>query len=125
MKLCSVLSKSESVKFSLIELVICLFTDFQKLNKSMCEELFGGELDVTEEPGEDMPEKSQARQHRDWLHQLNEKDWYSLQKVMDTLKEMEKFCKTKKNMFLPIREGLTEALREMQVLKERMKRYAR
>ena len=63
----------------------------------MCEELFGGELDVTKEPGEDMPEKSQARQHRDWLHQLNEKDWSSLQKVMDTLKEMEKFCKTKKD----------------------------
>ena len=41
------------------------------------------------------------------------------------MKEMEKFCKTKKNMFLPIREGLTGALREMQVLKERMKRHDR
>ena len=99
--------------------------ELQKLNKSMCEDLFGGELDVTEESGEDMPEKSQAKQHRDWLHQLNEKDWCSLQKVKDTLKEMEKFCKTKNNMFLPIREGLTEALREMQVLKERMKRHDR
>ena len=48
--------------------------ELQKLNKSMYEELFGGKLDVTEEPGKDMPEKSQARQHRDWLHQLNEKD---------------------------------------------------
>ena len=39
----------------------------------MFEELFGSELDVTEKPDEDMPGKSQARQHRDWLHQLNEK----------------------------------------------------
>ena len=48
--------------------------ELQKLSKSMCEELFGGELDVTEDLGEDMPGKPQARQHRDWLHQLNEKD---------------------------------------------------
>ena len=47
--------------------------EFQKLNKSMCEELFGGELDVTEDPGENIPDKSQARQHQDCLHQLNEK----------------------------------------------------
>ena len=49
--------------------------------------LFEGELGVTEELDEDMPEKSQARQHRDQLHQLNERDWCSLQKVMDTLKK--------------------------------------
>ena len=86
----------------------------------MCEELFGGELDVMKVPG--YCEKSQARQHPNWLHQLNEKDWYSLQKVLDTLKRMEDFCCTKKNMFLSIREGLTVALREMQLLKESMKR---
>ena len=86
----------------------------------MCEELFGGELDVVEVP--DDCEKSQARQHCNWLHQLNEKDWCSLQKVMDTLKRMENFCWTKKKRFLPIREGLTVALWEMQLLKESMKR---
>ena len=85
----------------------------------MCEEQFGGELDVMEVS--DDCKKSQARQHRDWLHQLNERDWCSLQKVMDTLKRMEDFCRMKKNMFLPIREGLTVALREMQLLKESMK----
>ena len=37
----------------------------ENLNKSLCELLFGGELDVMEEPEEDMPEKSQAKQHRD------------------------------------------------------------
>ena len=41
---------------------------------------------------------------------------------MDTLKRMEDFCRTKKNMFLPIREGLTVALREIQLLKESMNR---
>ena len=61
----------------------------QNLSSSMCEELFGGELDVVEVP--DDCNKSQARQHRNWLHQLNERDWCSLQKVMDTLKRMEDF----------------------------------
>ena len=60
--------------------------------------------------------------HRDWLHQLNERDWCRLQKVMDSLKRMENFCRTKKNMFLFIRDGIIEALREMQLLKEGMKR---
>ena len=37
----------------------------------MCEEMFGGELDVTEKmPAPFESEKSQVRQHRDWLHQL-------------------------------------------------------
>ena len=88
------------------QLIVGIKMELQKLNKSMCEELFGGELDVTEKPGEDIPEKSQSRQYRDWLHQLNEKDLCSLKKKMDTLKKMEKFCKTKKNMFLPIQARL-------------------
>ena len=90
----------------------------QNLNNSMCEELFGGELDVVEVP--DDCEKSQARQHRNWLHQLNKRDLCSLQNVMDTLKRMEDFCRMKKIMF--IRESLTMALWEMQLLKESMKR---
>ena len=60
--------------------------EYNKLNNSICEELFGGELDVVEVP--DDFEKSQARQYRNWLHQLNERDWCSLQKVMDTLKTL-------------------------------------
>ena len=38
------------------------------------------------------------------------------------MKKMENFCRTKKNMFRSIRDGITEALREMQLLQERMKR---
>ena len=34
---------------------------------------------------------------------------------------MENFCKTKKNMFLPIRNGITEALQELENLNETMK----
>ena len=67
-------------------------------------------MDVTEEPEEDMPEKSQAREHPDWLNQLNERDWCSLKIVVNVLKRVENFCKTRKNMFLPIRHGITEAL---------------
>ena len=67
-------------------------------------------------------EKSQARQQRKWLHQLNARDRCSLKKMMDTLKRMEDFCRTKNNMFLPIKEGLTVALREMQLPNESIKR---
>ena len=88
----------------------------------MCEEMFGGELDVTEKTPEPFEsEKSQVRQHRDWLHQLNERDWCSRQKVMESLKRMGNFCRSKK-IFLPIGDGITKALREMQLLKEKMKR---
>ena len=45
------------------------------LNKSLCEEMFGGEMDVVEVPDELENEKSQARQGRYWLHQLNERKW--------------------------------------------------
>ena len=53
--------------------------------------------------------------------ELNKRDWCSLQKVMDSMKRMESFCRTKKNLFLPIREGITVALRETQIVKEIMK----
>ena len=38
-------------------------------------------------------------------------------KGVDTLKKMEKFCRTKKNMFFPIRDSITEALWELKALK--------
>ena len=41
------------------------------LSKSMCEEMFGGEKDVMENPER---EKYQAKQHRDWLHELYDRD---------------------------------------------------
>ena len=42
------------------------------LNRSMCEEMSGGEIDVTEKaPDPFKREKSQVRQYRDWLHERN------------------------------------------------------
>ena len=95
--------------------------EIEKLNKSVCEELFRGELNVVEVPDEIDCEKSQARQHRNWLHRLNEADWCNVQKVVRILKEMKNFCRTKKNMFLPIRNRITEGLRELERLNETMK----
>ena len=48
--------------------------EYNKLNKNMCEEIFGGEMDVVEVPDELDNKKSQARQHCDWLHNLHNRD---------------------------------------------------
>ena len=48
----------------------------------MCKEMFRGEMDVVEVPDELDNEKSQARQHRDWLHDLHKRDMEKLRKVM-------------------------------------------
>ena len=68
----------------------------------MCEELFGGELDVTEETVDPFEtDKSQVRQYRDWLHERNEKQLEILKKVESALEKMESFSRTKKNV-LPL-----------------------
>ena len=88
------------------------------LNKTMCEEVFGGELDVTEEtPDPFETDKSQVRQYRDWLHERDEKQLELLQKVESALERMENFSKTKKNMHLPIRDGIQEAKKELGALR--------
>ena len=81
--------------------------EFKNLNKTMCEEMFGGELDVTEEtPDPFETDKSQVQQYRDWLHERNEKQLEILKKVESALEKMESFSRTKKNMHLPIRDGI-------------------
>ena len=83
--------------------------EFKNLNKSVCEELFGGELDVTEEtPGPFELDKSQVRQYRNWLHQRSEQQLEILSKVESALEKMENFSRSKKNMHLPIRDGIQE-----------------
>ena len=77
------------------------------LNKTMCEEIFGGELDVTEEtPYPFETDKSQVRQYRNWLHQRNEQQLEILSKVESALEKMENFSRSKKNMLLPNRDGI-------------------
>ena len=55
----------------------------------MSEEIFGGELDVTEEtPDPFETDKSQVRQYRDWLHKRNEKQLEILKKVESALENL-------------------------------------
>ena len=62
-------------------------------------------------------DKSQVRQYRNWLHQRNEKQLEILKKVESALEKMESFCRTKKNMHLPIRDGIQEAKKELGALR--------
>ena len=61
-------------------------------------------------------DKSQVRQYRDWLHERNEKQLKILRKVESVLEKMESFSRTKKNMHLPIRDGIQEAKKELEAL---------
>ena len=66
-------------------------------------------MDVTEEtPDPFETDKSQVRQYRKWLHQRNEQQLEILSKVESALEKMEKFSRSKKNMHLPIRDGIQE-----------------
>ena len=62
-------------------------------------------------------DKSQVRQYRDWLHERNERQLEILQKVETALEKMDSFSRTKKNMHLPIREGIQEARKELGALR--------
>ena len=80
--------------------------------------MFGGELDVTEETLDPFEtDKSQVRQYRDWLYVRNEKQLEILKKVESALEKMESFSRTKKNMHLPIRDGIQEAKKELGALR--------
>ena len=86
----------------------------ENLNKTMCEELFGGELDVTEKtPDPFESDKSQVWQYWDWLHERNESQLKILQKVETAQEKMDSLSRTKKNMHLPIRECIQEARKEL------------
>ena len=82
----------------------------------MCDEMFG-EMDVVEVPDELDNEKSQARQHCDWLHDVHNRDMEKLRKVVTTLEKIESFSETKKNMFLHTRDGIRVALQTLEMLK--------
>ena len=68
-------------------------------------------------------DKSQIRQYWDWLHVRIEKQFEilkkvesALEKVESALEKMESFSKTKKNMHLPIRDGIQKAKKELGAL---------
>ena len=72
--------------------------------------MFGGELDVTEYSG---VEKSQARQYRDYLCEMPAKVGKMIQRITQIFEGMEDLCRSKKNMFHPICEGITEVKGEL------------
>ena len=74
--------------------------------------VLGGELDVTEKAPETFKSnKSKVRQYQDWLHERNAMELEILKKVELALEEMDSFSRTKKNMHLPIRDGIQESLK--------------
>ena len=82
----------------------------------MCEEFFGGELDVTELPDEIDCEKSQARQHRDTMHKYHDREMKRWKQVSEILQDMDENCKT-------IRNGIRNALTELRTLKFWLESY--
>ena len=80
--------------------------------------MFGGELDVTEKtPDPFESDKSHVKQYRDWLHERNERQLEILQKVESALEKMDSFSRSKKNMHLPIKDGIQEAMKELGALR--------
>ena len=80
--------------------------------------MFGGEMDVAEVS--DNVDKFYAWQHRNLLPEMHGTEVGMLQNVEGILKKIESFCSTKKNMFLPIREGIEEALWELAAFRKYM-----
>ena len=76
--------------------------------------MFNGELDVT---NESELEKSQAKQYRDYLLEIAATEGKMIERMRLIRKGMEVFCHSKKKMFLPTREGITDALEEIRRLR--------
>ena len=74
------------------------------LNKSMCEELFRGKLEVTVVP--DCFEKSDARRKKNCLYGTLQMAIKHISVIKEMVQKMDEFCRIKKNMFLPIRESI-------------------
>ena len=83
--------------------------------------MYGGEIDVTEKV-HDMfkSEKSEVRQYRDWLHKRIGRELGILEKVEVALENMGSASRTKKNMHIPIRNGIQEVLKELKALRRDM-----
>ena len=74
------------------------------LNKSICEELFGGKLEVAAES--DYSQRSNARQQKDCLYGTFQMQMKLTSRVEEIVQNIHEFCKIKRNMFLTIREGI-------------------
>ena len=83
------------------------------LNGSLWEELFSGELEVMKklEGG-----KSEARLYQASLRKKAERERKMIQRIAQISEGMDDFCRSKKNMFLPFREGIAKAKEEIRML---------
>ena len=90
-----------------------IIIESEKLNKSFCQELFWGELDVTKKP---RLKKSQSRQYN-ILMQNAQNERKVTDRMFLILKGMESFSQEKKNMFFPMKDGIAEALTEVEGLR--------
>ena len=75
--------------------------------------MFGGELEVTEKPESG---KSKARLYHASLRKMAADECKMIQRIAQILEGLDDFCRSKKNMFLPIREGIAKAKEEIKML---------
>ena len=54
--------------------------------------------------------ESEARQCRDCLRKMAAEDVKMIFSITQILEGMQDFCRSKKNMYFPIREGITEVM---------------
>ena len=86
------------------------------LNKSMCEGLFGGKLEVIVVSA--CYEKSEARRQKNCLYGTLQNAMKRISTIEEMVQKMDEFCRINKNMFLRIREGIAEVLHELKQLRK-------
>ena len=64
------------------------------LNKSMCEEFFGGELEVTVEP--DYNQRSDARRQKECLYRTLQRQTKRISRIKEMVLKMDEFCRINK-----------------------------
>ena len=74
-----------------------------KLNKSLCEELFGGEFRVVEKPKSG---KSYVRRFRIEIIFRNKEEKELIKNLKEVMLEIQNFSSSKKNMYLTIGQGI-------------------
>ena len=82
----------------------------------MCEELFRGKLEVRVLP--DYSQRSDARRQNDCLYGTLQMQMKRISKIEEMIQKMDKFCRIKNKMLLPIREGIAEVLHKLKILRK-------
>ena len=88
--------------------------EIENLNKSLCEEMYGVEINVMEDSE---VEKSQASQYKDCLLEMAAKNGKIIKNMTLILEKMVVFSRSKENMFHAFRKGITNVLEELRWLR--------